>query len=312
MRERSVLLLLLIFLTSLNTTYGFPILKSSRSASNEFFLSAHNKGSCLPSPKLVILLPAYNEDKRLQETINIYRNYLEHSHCSPDWNTVQILVVDDGSTDNTVQVAALNNDHDVEIRCVSLLQNEGKGAAISRGMREIESYNDSNGDCVILVADADGSGDIECIHSMMSVLTNLIEIEAQKVSWDTSAMVVGCRGYKDTTKSRKITRWGFRTAVKLFCGDLRVKDTQCGFKLMTLPAGLSLYSNLNLKRWSHDVEVLYRAKLDKIPVSEVVINWEDKEGSKLVESVGGTIGVSMTMLFEVMRLRWGYTFGNWK
>jgi hypothetical protein len=81
--------------------------------------------------------------------------------------------------------------------------------------------------------------------------------------------------------------------------------------LMTLPAATRLYRDLHLQQWSHDVEVLFRAKLYAIPIREVLIEWNDKDGSKVVES--GVVRVSIEMLLDVLRLRWEYSVtGNWK
>ena len=81
---------------------------------------------------------------------------------------------------------------------------------------------------------------------------------------------------------------------------------------MTLPAGMQLYQGLNLRGWSNDVEVLYRAKSFDIPVQEHEIRWEDKAGSKLVKSAGGAVGASASMLFEVIWLRFMYVLGLWR
>ncbi|KAL3917825.1 MAG: hypothetical protein SGARI_007621 [Bacillariaceae sp.] len=122
--------------------------------------------------------------------------------------------------------------------------------------------------------------------------------------WSTPAMVVGNRNY-DFFSPRGVTRWGFQTTVKLLMNDLRVQDSQCGYKLMTLPAAQLLYKDLHLQGWSHDVEVLYKAKLYDIPIAEIPMDWEDKDGSKVVES--GVAKVSVEMLLDVMRLRWNYS-----
>jgi len=98
----------------------------------------------------------------------------------------------------------------------------------------------------------------------------------------------------------------------LLAGDVGVGDTQCGFKLMTIAAAKPLYADLNLQGWTHDVEVLYRAKQNKIPAAEQAIEWQDKDGSKLVESPGGTVGVSVVMLLEVLQMRLAYETGQWK
>ena len=280
------------------------------------------------SSALTIILPAYNEALRIGDTISTYRNYLVNSSLwGTNENECGILVVDDGSTDNTVNVVrqlARSVAHEkiaehVFVRCISLPHNEGKGAAISRGIVEVSNQNpqDMLSGCVILVADADGSGDIGCLDSMMDRLAALISTsDAEKIStqselWENLAIVAGDRGYDGTSILRSILRWGFRTSVKVISGNLRVQDTQCGFKLMTAATGLKIYPHLHLKRWTHDVEVFFLAKQFKIPVADQIIRWEDKEGSKLVTSAGGTIGVSLLMLLEVLQMRINYGTGLW-
>jgi len=297
-------------------------------------------------PNLTVILPAFNEESRIRTTIETYRSYLR---ASPHWvrdgkSGCDILVVDDGSNDDTCRVvnefviedSSLSTpyDADVKIRSVSLVENEGKGAAIARGIAEVEhqyhrhQLKDSN--CrgwIILVADADGSGDMKSLDDMMDTLFSTILVQmisgndeninhesnySDAFPWKYPALVVGNRGYEGASMSRVITRWGFRTTVQLFCGDLNVRDTQCGFKLMTLTAGSYLYSQLNLKRWSHDVEVLFRAKEMGITVVETTVGWRDMEGSKLASTLGGTIKISAIMLFEVLTMRIAYLFGRWK
>jgi len=204
-----------------------------------------------------------------------------------------------------------------------LEKNEGKGSAVARGLEFVhhEMENSQDIGCVILVADADGSGDIEYLDTMMSQLSKLLERPSEEFNasttsknlspWKAKAMLVGNRA-GNTSLSRIVTRWGFQTVVKIICGTLQVNDTQCGFKLMTVDAGMTLYSSLNLKRWTHDVEVLYRAKELKIPVVEVNIGWEDKEGSKLASNIRETILVSALMLAEITKMRLFYIMSIWK
>jgi len=297
-------------------------------------------------PNLTVILPAFNEESRIRTTIEKYRTYLQ---ASPYWVgygkcRCDILVVDDGSTDDTCQVvndfavedSSLSTpyDDDVTIRSVSLVENEGKGAAIARGITEVgyryhrqQVRDNIYRGWIILVADADGSGDMKSLDDMMKTLLSSILVQmppkddgnstcendySDPCPWNYPALVVGNRGYKGASMSRLITRWGFRTTVKLFCGDLNVNDTQCGFKLMTLTAGSYLYSQLNLKRWSHDVEVLFRAKEMGITVVETNVGWSDKEGSKLASTLGVTIQISVIMLLEVLLMRLSYLFGRWK
>ena len=81
---------------------------------------------------------------------------------------------------------------------------------------------------------------------------------------------------------------------------------------MTFTAAQQLYYDLHLRGWSHDVEVLYRAKMLGVTVAESAVQWQDKPGSKLVTSAGGTAGASLQMLWEIVQLRLYYKLGLWK
>jgi dolichyl-phosphate beta-glucosyltransferase len=191
---------------------------------------------------------------------------------------------------------------------------------------------------LVLIADADGSANIECLAPMMERLIQTIENQRQSTSdnksvqasssfWSTPVIVVGNRGSasdNDESSSstsqkkillRSILRWGFRTTVQIFLvgRDLGgVRDTQCGFKLLTVAAAQPLYSNLNLQRWTHDVEVLFRASSTIVAIGEQPIEWQDKDGSKLVDGLGGVAGISLSMLLQVLQMRLAYEFGIWK
>jgi dolichyl-phosphate beta-glucosyltransferase len=288
-------------------------------------------------PRLIVLIPAYNEESRIRSTLISYTNFLQkfHADLKP-----QIWVVDDGSTDSTMDVvesfsstvkhghsigdgSSTSDEHiKIDVRCIPMKRNGGKGAALAKGVstlaeeelhaRENDKINNNNiicSDVIILTQDADGSGDLIYLQSMLEKLMVLLgrgHYEGKNNNHDTSsfwlkpAVVVGNRNY-NIFSSRGITRWGFRTVVKTIMNDLRVSDSQCGYKLMTLPAATMMYNNLNLQGWSHDVEVLYKAKLYDIPIDEISIDWYDQDGSKLVES--GVVRVSLKMLWDVLRLR---------
>ena len=269
--------------------------------------------------KLTVILPAFNESQRIGETLHLYHDYLVTEQSKT--TKCDILVVNDGSTDETVQVVeyfSSKSDTAVPVQCLSFTHNQGKGAAIAAGVQHTSkgsTNSNNNNQHLILIADADASADIACLPALSSKLEELLEANNNNPSLNHAAMVVGKRTYNHESRSasRMILRWGFRTAVQVLCGDLGVSDTQCGFKLLTLPAAQQLYSNLQLQGWSHDVEVLYRAKqVFHIPVTEEAVFWQDKAGSKLVTSASGTIGASLQMLLEIAQLRLLYSVGIWK
>jgi dolichyl-phosphate beta-glucosyltransferase len=282
-------------------------------ASNSMEASESTNQVLPPPPGLIVLLPAYNEVNRIGETLEYYHSFLS---SSKEWKEIsQILVVDDGSDDGTAEFVNMwtRMNDTVAVDCISLPENSGKGAAISFGIDHLVECC-GNEPCLVLIADADGSGDIACLNNFTKSLANLIATSKPDTTsfWDTSALVNGYRGYRGSSLFRSILRWGFRTTARVLVGDLRVCDSQCGFKLMTLDAARQLYTNLNLIEWSHDVEVLYRAREWNLPITEESVPWQDKAGSKLVESSSGTIQASAVMFMEVLKMRIQYGLGRWK
>ena len=269
-----------------------------------FALPIHCSSLIVPH-RLVVLIPAYNEANRIGSTLESYRDFLK----SQKGLNCEIVVVDDGSSDATSQVVkqcAESEIANIPVQCVTLLTNEGKGAALAGGIKFVSDRNSDNSNLLIMTQDADGSGDLRYLDQMYGELQSLL----RSTSLQSLALVTGNRNY-NLLSPRGITRWGFQTCVSMIMGGLGVQDSQCGYKLMTIETAEVLYKNLHLKGWAHDVEVLYRAKLLGVPVAQIAIDWLDKEGSKVLEQ--GVVNVSAQMLLDVLRLRWEYSLtGAWK
>jgi dolichyl-phosphate beta-glucosyltransferase len=271
-------------------------------------------------PHLTIIVPAYNEERRLPRMIQAYAEYLAQSDRWSDPKKVNLLVVNDGSTDSTANVfnefmesqgdSVAFTHSKYSIALISLPDNQGKGAALAAA---IDRINDAS--ALILTTDADGSADVACLEVLFDTMVATLQLKSSlesnlaELSWTEPAMVCGYRTYSDTARGRLLFRWGFRTVVRLLCGDLGTRDSQCGFKLMTATAAKQLYRDLHLTRWSHDVEVLYRAKLLNYTLAEAPVKWQDVDGSKL--KAEGIFKVAFRMFLDVCRCRLYYSLGLW-
>ena len=290
-------------------------------------MDQRNERDIITVPRLCVILPSYNEQDRIERTLNEYSSYLRQE-MNTKLSHVDMIVVNDGSTDQTGRVVNdyitsikgqnPTRDEFFDIYLCHIRKNVGKGAAISSGINFVLQNNADDDSIIILVADADGSGDIRCLPDFILELHSLILRHGTDLKfWNNPALVVGQRVEAMTpSKARYITRWGFRTAVQLFSGITTSNiDTQCGFKLMTLPTAKNLYQDLLLQRWSHDVEVVYRAEsLYNYPITSYPVNWTDRPGSKLVAETNNTqqyllqiIQVSTVMLLEIIQMRWQYS-----
>lgn len=288
-------------------------------------LSSSSPLSAIPKPEhhdlfpfLSILIPAYNEQDRLGKTLETYQNFLaSHDYWGTSVQRCQIVVADDGSTDHTAALVQSwsSQGMSIPISCVSLPQNAGKGAALAFGMAHILQQRP---DGWILTTDADGSAPLE--DNLNAVIQCVEEWYENSNSSDTpcssqsrtkSILVAGYRTYASAAPSRLVFRWGFRTVVRTVVGDLGVRDSQCGFKLVSATAAACLYPQLHLPGWSHDVEVLYRAaRDDDTVVLEQAVTWQDQDGSQLVKE--GVLLVCAKMFWQVIQLQWNYATGNWK
>ncbi|XP_007495430.1 dolichyl-phosphate beta-glucosyltransferase [Monodelphis domestica] len=272
-----------------------------------FFLNAADKKETLPtihdSPtkQLSVVVPSYNEEKRLPLMMDEALEYLEMRQKQDPTFTYEVIVVDDGSKDQTSQIALnycqkYGND---KVRVITMVKNRGKGGAIKMGVFTSRGKK-------ILMADADGATKFADIEKLEKGLRNL-------QPWpDQMAIACGSRAHleKESIAQRSYFRTllmhGFHFLVWFLCVK-EIRDTQCGFKLLTREAALLTFSNLHIERWAFDVELLYIAQFFKIPIAEIAVNWTEIEGSKLVP-FWSWLQMGKDLLF----IRLQYLIGIWK
>ncbi|XP_045422718.1 dolichyl-phosphate beta-glucosyltransferase isoform X1 [Lemur catta] len=309
--------LILIFIVAFITATKMPSLY--RHEEEKFFLNAKGQKETLPSiwdsptKQLSIVVPSYNEEKRLPVMMDEALGYLEKRQKQDPTFTYEVIVVDDGSKDQTSKVAfkycqRYGSD---KIRVITLVKNRGKGGAVRMVICIFnifylkEGVFSSRGE-KILMADADGATKFPDVEKLEKGLNDL-------QPWpDQMAIACGSRAHleKESIAQRSYFRtllmYGFHFLVWFLCVK-GIRDTQCGFKLLTREAASRTFSSLHIERWAFDVELLYIAQFLKIPIAEIAVNWTEIEGSKLVP-FWSWLQMGKDLLF--IRLR--YLTGAWR
>lgn len=232
--------------------------------------------------KLTIVIPAYNEEFRIGSTLFELGKFmgLLSNHCL-DLN--QVIIVDDGSKDNTFQ-EALKFQSQLPICILKHSCNMGKGAAVRTGLK------DASGD-LILIADADMATPWTEFTKLYKEIQNGADVS------------IASRGLPDSiikTRQpfyREYLGKSFNFILRLITG-LKFKDTQCGFKLIkSKPAKFAL-KYMQINRFAWDVEFLLITKLHGYEIKEVGVNWNHVEQSRV-----HPIMDSLEMLWRVLKLR---------
>ena len=255
------------------------------------------------SVTLSLIVPAYNEQTRLPIMLDETLGYLEGRMRRESKFSYEIIVVDDGSRDRTVQVALdyVRRYGSDKIRLLKLHKNHGKGGAVRKGMLRARGE-------FLLMVDADGATRISDIERLEAALLDL----GKRRRATQGSVAIGSRHHlmQEAVANRSLLRnllmYGFHFYVSALCAP-GVHDTQCGFKLFSRTAARRLFPPLHISRWAFDVELLHLSSRMHIPVVEVAVNWEEIPGSKvsLIESIP-------QMARDILVIRLCYALGLWK
>jgi glycosyltransferase involved in cell wall biosynthesis len=211
-----------------------------------------------------IIVPAYNEEHRLPETIRAMENYFR----AQPWEFYEILIVDDGSKDKTAAIAddfAGSNPH---IRVLRNPGNRGKGYSVRQGMLKARGE-------WRLFSDADLSTPMEELDKLWSIVESQnAEVAIGSRAIDRSLIGVHQPGFRES--AAKV----FNVAMRLTIG-LPIKDTQCGFKLFRGDLVKEIFTRQTLEGFGFDVEVLFIAQKLGYRIAEVPVRWNHVDGSKV-------------------------------
>lgn len=239
----------------------------------------------MPDIFLSIIIPAFNETKRIVSTIESVNNFFLKKKI-----VFEIIVVDDGSTDDLKTCLTNNFNDSIPLHYETYAENRGKGFAVRYG------YSKAKGEYLIYL-DADASTPIEEFDKLYKYIEEYYDV------------VIGSRAIQDETvklkakQHRVIIGRIFNFVVNLLCVP-EIKDTQCGFKLFTKKSAELVFSKQTLNGFSFDCELLFIAKIYNLKIKEVAINWYNMEGSRV-----NLLSDPFKMFFDLLRIRLNYIRG---
>jgi dolichyl-phosphate beta-glucosyltransferase len=223
-----------------------------------------------------IIIPAYNEEKRLPATLERIRGYLG----AVPWEFAEIVVVDDGSRDATREVA-----EKAGARVLANPGNRGKGYSVRHGMLEAKAD-------WALLTDADLSAPIEELEKLWSAAART----GAAVAFGSRALDRRLIGVRQPA-FRDFSGRFFNLVMRAVTG-LPFRDTQCGFKLFEARAAREIFSRQRLDGFGFDVEALYIARLLGCQCLEVPVRWNDVAGSKV------SLWRGLGAFLDLLRVRW--------
>ncbi len=239
---------------------------------------------------LAIIIPAYNEEKRIGKTVRSIDAHLIDKRID-----YEIIIVSDGSTDGTVHLIESMSREMKNIRLIHNDVNHGKGWVVRQGMLDTQAK-------IRLFMDADNATSIEHFDRMIPFFEQGYQV------------VIGSRDSKDAAGAQQSVPQHF---IKRFLGNMSniliqiiavwgVWDTQCGFKALTDNAAIDIFSRAKIDRWGFDIELLMLARRLGYPIAKIPVLWVNDFDSKVKLSAYGKT------LTELIQIRWWLLKGDYR
>jgi len=237
--------------------------------------------------RLSIVIPSYNEQNRLPKTV------LETiAWCQKNVMDYELILVDDGSSDETPNIARLFADQVKGVRFIAC-PHLGKGATVRVGMlNAVGKY--------VLFMDADGATPLSEISKMLAKIDEGVDV------------VIGSRVVQKPGETEVVTKLHRKIIGRVFAAMVNIfavpgfADTQCGFKMFRYENTRDIFSKQKINGFAFDVEVLFIANKLSLSISEIPVNWVNQEGSKV-----NIVTDSTRMLFDILRVRWLHKDEKW-
>lgn len=236
--------------------------------------------------ELSIIVPAYNEEKRLPQTLDRIQAYLQSRKI-----TAEVIVVDDGSTDGTAQLVESRSANWPALQLLKNPGNRGKGYSVRHGMSKAQGEN-------VLFTDADLSAPIEEADKLLAALaTHDVAIGSRAI--DRSLIEV------HQPWLREMAGITFNKVVRVVLA-LPYDDTQCGFKAFRRERSRIIFQQQRIERFGFDPELLFLAKRHGLTVKEVPVRWSNDAGTRV-----NALRDGLRMFFETLVIRWDTLAGKY-
>lgn len=226
---------------------------------------------------LSLIIPAYNEEQRIKASLESAVDFFAQKSFS-----YEIVVVDDGSSDSTIDVVSKFDSP--QIKLIAQSRNKGKGAAVTRGMLEAKGE-------IRVFSDADFSTPVYEIDKVTTAMQLGTEVFIGSRALDYSMIK------KHQPFYREFMGKTFNKLVQLFLIS-GIKDTQCGFKGFTAKAAHDIFSKMQIDGFGFDLEIIYLADKLGYSISEVPVEWYNDERSTV-----DPIKDSITMFFDIFKVK---------
>jgi dolichyl-phosphate beta-glucosyltransferase len=236
---------------------------------------------------LSIIIPAYNEEKRISKTLKDINQYLKTKNYE-----YEIVVVSDGSKDKTSDIVRSLQKEVAGLRLIDNKENHGKGFVVRQGL--LEARGDYR-----LFTDADNSTTINQVEKLLPYFGKGYDV------------VIGSRDVKGAVLAtpqpwyRIMLGEVFNLFVQIIVGLWGIWDSQCGFKIISAKAAQDILPKCKIDRWAFDPEILIIARKLDYRIKEAPVVWVNDLESKV--KVGGMVKMGM----DLLKIRWNLITGKY-
>ena len=239
---------------------------------------------------LSVVIPAYKEKERIGHNLLEVKKFLESKNFE-----YEVIVVVDGSPDNTAEVAQNYSNQVKNLRVISNKENHGKGYVVRQGLLEAKGK-------YVVFLDADGSTSITHVEKCLPELEAGVDVVVG------SRKIEGAFVQIHQPKYREFMGEGGNWLIRIVLGLWSYPDTQCGFKMLTREAAQEVASRMVVDRFGFDFELIILADKLGFKLKQMPVRWLNEEGSTV--SLTGPNGF-IQVLIDLFKTKWRLMTGQY-